>query len=83
MSQQQVSSVQVQMAASAGLQVLAIKDLPVPMEIAKSGSLSVLEGILGALARGELILAPPPPEKKEDIGKEETPPLTEVPKVGD
>lgn len=58
--QQQVTPVQVQMAASAGVELLAIKDLPVPMSIAKSGALSVLDGLLQAIARGELVVGPNP-----------------------
>jgi len=58
--QQQVTPVQIQMAASAGVELLAIKDLPVPMSIAKSGALSVLDGMLQAIARGELIVGPNP-----------------------
>ena len=58
--QQQVTPVQIQMAASAGVGLLAIKDLPVPMSIAKSGALSVLDGLLGAIARGELVVGPNP-----------------------
>ena len=60
MQSQQVTPVQIQMAASAGVELLAIKDLPVPMSIAKGGALSVLEGMLQAIARGELVVAPNP-----------------------
>jgi hypothetical protein len=72
------------MAASAGVELLAIKDLPVPMSIAKSGALSVLEGMLQALARGELVVAPNPEMQANavpvpdgdgpDGGEEQTPP---------
>ncbi len=62
MAKQEVSSVQIQMAASAGVQLLKIDDLPVPMNIAKSGALSILEGMLQALASGEVVLAPPAAE---------------------
>ncbi len=64
MQSQQVTPVQIQMAASAGVELLAIKDLPVPMSIAKSGALSVLEGMLQAIARGELVVAPNPEMQK-------------------
>ena len=77
MTSQQVSPVQVQMAASAGLELLNIKDLPVPMSIAKSGALSVLEGMLGAVARGELVLTPPVVEKPSGDGEPATPPALE------
>ena len=61
MAKQEVTGVQVQMAAAAGVKLLQIDDLPVPMVISKSGALSILEGLLSALANGELVLAPPPP----------------------
>ena len=63
MNQQQITPVQVQMAASAGVELLNIKDLPVPMHIAKTGALAVLDGILQAVARGELVLNPPENQK--------------------
>lgn len=61
MAKQEVSPVQVQMAAAAGVKLLQVDDLPVPMSIAKSGALSILDGMLQALANGELVLGPPPP----------------------
>jgi len=77
MSTQSITPVQIQMAASAGLELLNIKDLPVPMSIAKSGALSVLEGMLGAVARGELVLTPPVVEKPPGDGESATPPALE------
>lgn len=65
MAKQQVTGVQVQMAASAGVKLLQVDDLPVPMIIAKGGALGVLEGMLGALANGELVLTPPAPASRE------------------
>lgn len=65
MAKQEVSAVQVQMAASAGVKLLQVDDLPVPMSIAKSGALSILEGLLNALANGEVVLAPPPPQNPQ------------------
>jgi hypothetical protein len=65
MAKQEVTGVQVQMAAAAGVKLLQIDDLPVPMSIAKSGALSILEGLLGALANGEVVLSPPPPASPE------------------
>ena len=47
------------MAAAAGLKLLQVDDLPVPMSIAKSGALNVLEGMLDALAKGEVVLGAP------------------------
>lgn len=61
MAKQEVTAIQVQMAAAAGVKLLQVDDLPVPMSIAKSGALSVLEGILQALAQGEVVLGPAPP----------------------
>lgn len=65
MAKQEVSAVQVQLAASAGLKLLQQDDLPVPMQVAKSGALSILEGVLSALANGEVVLANP--ESVENI----------------
>lgn len=80
MAKQEVSPVQVQMAAAAGVKLLQIDDLPVPMSIAKSGALNVLEGMLQALASGELVLGPAQPQNigvggpKPPIAPVETPP---------
>ncbi len=60
-----VSPAQLQMAASVGVQLLAIDDLQVPLSLSKSGLLGVLEGMLGAIARGELILTEPPKPEEE------------------
>ncbi len=60
MAKQEVTAVQIQMAAAAGVKLLQVDDLPVPMSIAKSGALSVLEGMLQALAQGEVVLGPAP-----------------------
>jgi len=60
MANMNVTPAQVQMAASAGAQLLKIDDLAVPLVISKSGVLGVLENLLGAIARGELIVSPNP-----------------------
>ncbi len=75
MAKQEVNAVQIQMAAAAGCRLLEIKDLPVPLEVAKSGALGVLEGMLQALANGEVVLtnAPDPNATVEVPAK---PPLT-------
>ena len=65
MAKQEVSGVQVQMAASAGVKLLQVDDLPVPLIVAKSGALGILEGMLQALASGEVILAQPQPQAVE------------------
>lgn len=62
MAKQEVSAVQVQMAAAAGVTLLQVDDLPVPLKVAKSGALGILEGMLQALAQGEVVLAQPQPE---------------------
>lgn len=67
MAQQQVSAVQIQMAAAAGVELLSNNDLPVPMSIAKSGSLSILEAVLQAISRGELVVAAPPREGEQQL----------------
>jgi len=80
MAKQEVSAVQVQMAAAAGVTLLQVDDLPVPLKVAKSGALGVLEGMLQALAQGEVVLAAPPPQNigegapKPPIAPVETPP---------
>jgi hypothetical protein len=60
MAKQEVSAQQVQMAAAAGVKLLQVEDLPVPLSVAKSGALGVLDGMLQAIANGEVILAQPP-----------------------
>ncbi len=61
MAKTEVTAVQVQMAASAGVKLMQVDDLPVPLSVAKSGALGILEGILQALASGEVVLTPPAP----------------------
>lgn len=61
MAKQEISAVQVQMAAAAGVKLMQVDDLPVPLSVAKSGALGILEGILQALASGEVVLTPPGP----------------------
>ena len=63
MAKQEVSAVQVQMAAAAGVTLLQVDDLPVPLKVAKSGALGVLEGMLQALAQGEVVLAHRPAQE--------------------
>ena len=80
MANMNVTPAQVQMAASAGVQLLQVDDLAVPLSISKSGALGMLENLLGAIARGELIVSPnpelaanqppdDPPGEKEPQGK--------------
>lgn len=77
MAKQEISAVQIQMAAAAGVELLQVDDLPVPLKVAKSGALGVLEGMLGALASGEVVLANPEPV--ENItGGPEVPPIAPV-----
>ena len=81
MTQQQVTPVQIQMAAAAGQRLLEHKDLPVPLEVAKTGALGVLEGLLGALARGELVVVPNP-ELQEKQGADQGAAGSELPGPG-
>lgn len=83
MAKQEVSAVQVQMAAAAGVTLLQVDDLPVPLKVAKSGALGILEGMLQALANGEVILAAPQPENI--AGGAPVPPMApvETPPQGD
>lgn len=81
MAKQEVTPIQVQMAAAAGVTLLQVDDLPVPLKVAKSGALGVLEGMLQALAQGEVVLAAAqPPENigaggpKPPMAPVETPP---------
>lgn len=59
MAKQEITAVQVQMAAAAGAKLLQQDDLQVPLAVAKSGALGILEGMLTALANGEVVLAQP------------------------
>ena len=61
MAKMEVTPVQVQMAASAGVKLLQVDDLPVPLSVAKSGALGILDSMLQALANGEVVLTAPPP----------------------
>ena len=86
MAKTEVTAVQVQMAAAAGVKLMQVDDLPVPLSVAKSGALGILEGMLQALASGEVMLVQPPappaappaaPEKKAVPDKAEVPPIPE------
>lgn len=66
MAKTEVTAIQVQLAASAGVKLLQIDELLVPLSLSKSGALSILEGMLQALTAGELILAPPETAPKEE-----------------
>ena len=57
MAKTEVTPVQIQMAAAAGVKLLQQDDLMVPLQVAKSGALSVLEGVLTGLANGDVVLA--------------------------
>lgn len=89
MAKQEVTAVQVQMAAAAGVTLLQVDDLPVPLKVAKSGALGVLEGMLQALANGEVVLAQPQPENigggapGKPMAPVETPPQEDQPPAND
>ncbi len=70
MAKQEISAVQVQMAAAAGVKMLQQDDLMVPLSVSKSGALGLLEGMLQALANGEVVLtnAPEQPALPDGLG---------------
>ena len=47
---------QIAAAAAAGVELLNIKDLPVPLGLSLGGHLGTLHAMLTAIARGELVL---------------------------
>jgi len=65
MPQMNITTQQVAAAAAAGLELLADKDLKVPVRIAMSGQLGMLQSMLTALAGGEIVLANAPPPEGE------------------
>ena len=85
MAKQEVTGVQVQMAAAAGVKLLQVDDLPVPLAVAKSGALGILEGMLQALASGEVVLAQPQPQAVapvKEAGESDDSPEGETPIKG-
>jgi len=76
MAKTEVSAQQVQMAAAAGVKLLQVEDLPVPLSVAKSGALGILEGMLTAIANGEVVLAQPQPEN--NLGNAPAPTMAPV-----
>jgi len=81
MTNMNVTPAQIQMAASAGVQLLQVDDLAVPLVISKSGALGMLEGLLGALARGELVCVPNPELAENKPNKDpDSPDDTKVPR---
>jgi len=74
MAKQEVNAVQIQAAAAAGVKLLSVDDLPVPLSVAKTGALGILEGMLQALASGEVVLTQPPQKKAAAPEKTEDPP---------
>ena len=77
MAKTEVTPVQVQMAAAAGVKMLQQDDLMVPLSVSKSGALGVLEGVLNALANGEVVLANPAPAENIGVG-DGKPPIAPV-----
>lgn len=45
--------------AAAGVELLSLKDLEVPLRISIGGQLSVLLAMLNAITKGELVVVPP------------------------
>ncbi len=76
MAKTEVTPQQVQMAAAAGVKLMQVEDLPVPLSVAKSGALGILDGMLQALANGEVVLATPQPENI--MGNAPVPPIAPV-----
>ncbi len=74
MAKTEVTAVQVQMAAAAGAKLLQSDDLMVPLAVAKSGALGILEGMLQALANGEVVLSPPIPPQAAVPATPDAPP---------
>lgn len=63
-----VSPEQVRTAAAAGLTLLADQDLKVPVQVALTGQLGILQSMLSALANGEVVLANPQPAEVKEPG---------------
>lgn len=70
MAKQEITPVQIQMAAASGVKLLQQDDLMVPLSVSKSGALGILESMLNALANGEVVLSQPPqaPPLPEGLG---------------
>ena len=72
---------QVAASAAAGVELLSLKDLNVPLGLAIGGQLSMLHSMLSAVASGELILvnAPPPGEQQPaGDGESSTPGVSRI-----
>lgn len=77
---------QIKAAAAAGVELLSNKDLSVPLGIAMGGQLGMLNGMLLALANGDLVLVNPPTAEQVAAQEAQTegdkPILKEVKEVG-
>ena len=84
MPKQEVTPAQVALAAAAGVKLLQVEDLPVPLSIAKTGALGILESMLTALASGEVVLANPqaPDGDGEPAAIESDDETPDVPRIG-
>ncbi len=70
---------QIAAAAAAGVELLNIKDLPVPLGLSLGGHLGTLHAMLTAIARGELVVGNRvvPPPGNEAAGPDGEPPNLE------
>lgn len=70
MPQMNATPQQIANAAAAGVELLSLKTLDVPLGLAIGGQLSMLHSMLSAVASGELVMvnAPPPEQQKVPAG---------------
>ena len=69
MPQMNATPQQIANAAAAGVELLSLKNLDVPLGLAIGGQLSMLHSMLSAVASGELVMVnAPPPEQKVPAG---------------
>ncbi len=72
------SSQQIAAAAAAGVQLLSLKDLNVPLGLAIGGQLSMLHSMLSAVAAGELVMVNAPTPAKQPDGEGDPPGLSRI-----
>ena len=75
-NQVQIGPQQIKAAAAAGAELLADKDLKVPL--ASASQLNLLQGLLSAVVRGELVVV-----GAEEAAKFQAPPTPDAPSSGD
>jgi len=69
----QATPQQIRESAAAGVELLSNKDLPVPLGITLGGQLGILQAMLTAIAKGDLIVvnSPTPEQMGETQGAKE------------